>query len=191
MIGAKFFRNMGEAIDRRYLKKVGATPVPDSKINLLLVCFHQYQGKISIQTSDQVIINPGDRVGELHFSNVRITEIAAEPSERSMEWRLVGMLKEEFGLLAKACDQGLIPENVQAFYGVNVLQAGAKRMGFTMVPIPKGWNRWWLGFWESVLRLVYYSYKTTKKATLKRTMEPYEIWLSRQELIRRYLQFVK
>jgi hypothetical protein len=186
MIGKKIFRKFGEAIDRRYLKKVAATPVPGSKVNLLLICFHKYEGKNFIETADKVMINPQDPIVELHLSNIRITEIAGEASEVSLEWRLFGMMKEEFGHLADACVKKVIPDNVKAFYGVNVLPAAAKRLGFTLVPIPKGWNRWWLGFWESILRLVYYSYKTKKKASLQRTMDPYEIWLSREELIRRY-----
>jgi hypothetical protein len=186
MFGAKVFRKFGEAIDRRYLKKVAATPVPGSNLNLLLVCFHPYEGKNPIQTGDKVMIHPHDPVGELHLSNIRVTEIAGEPGENSMEWRLIGILKGEFGLLADACVKQVIPENIRAFYGVNVLPPAARRMGFTLVPIPKGWNRWWLGFWESVLRLIYYSYKTKKKFSLQRTKDPYEIWLSREELIRRY-----
>jgi hypothetical protein len=37
MIGAKLMRQLGEGIDRRYLKKVGATSIPQSLLNLLLI----------------------------------------------------------------------------------------------------------------------------------------------------------
>lgn len=186
MLGAGILRKISEKIDARYQKKVGATTIPGSQNNLLLICYHPYQGKKPVVTNDGVTINPGDPVGELHFNNKKITELAAEPSERSMEWRLIEILKAEFATLAEVCAAGLIPGNIRAFYGVNVLAAGAKRMGFTLVPIAPGWNRWWLGLWESVLRLVYYSFKTKKKASLKRTMDPYEIWISSNELIRKY-----
>lgn len=185
MAGNQLLRQLGMAIDRRYLKKVGASAVPGSSLGLLLVCYHPYQGKHGI-TLDGTTIEPGDMVGELHLSNVRITEIAAEPVGRSLEWRLMELLKEEFQRLAQACRNGNIPENIKGFYGVNVLAAGARRMGFTLIPIPKGWNRWWLGFWESMLRLIYYSFKTSKKAKLQKTMDPYEIWISRSHLIQRY-----
>lgn len=186
MLGAGLLRKIGEKIDERYQKKVGAVTIPGSDRNLLLVCYHHYQGKKPVVTEDGVTVNPGDLVGELHFNNKKITEIAAEPSERSMEWRLFEILKAEFSFLAEASASGLIPGDVKAFYGVNVLAAGAKRLGFTLVPLEPGWNRWWLGFWESVLRLVYYSFKTKKKASLKRTMDPYEIWITSGELMRRY-----
>ena len=104
----------------------------------------------------------------------------------ALQWRLIEMIKLEFRNLAAACLTGEIPETVRGFYGVNVLAAGARRLGFTMVPIPRGWQRWWLGFWESCLRLVFYSFKTKKKASLKRTMDPYEIWITREDLIARY-----
>lgn len=186
MLGSGILRKILERVDENYQKKVGAATIPGSKDNLLLICFHTYEGKKQVVTNDRVTIKPGDPVGELHFNNKRITAMAATPSDRSMEWRLFEMLKAEFAALAEACNTGLIPSNVKAFYGVNVLAAGAKRLGFTLVPIPPGWNRWWLGFWESVLRLIFYSFKTKKKASLKRTMDPYEIWISNDELIRRY-----
>lgn len=188
MLGLIFLRKIGEKIDERYQKKVGAITIPKSEIGLLMVCYHGYQGKEQVITNDGVVIEPGDPVGELHFNNKKITEIAALPSERSMEWRLFEMIKTEFGTLAEAIDSGLVPNNIKAFYGVNVLSAGAKRLGFTLIPLPPGWERWWLGFWESVLRLVYYSFKTKKKTSLKRTMDPYEIWISNNELVRRYAQ---
>lgn len=188
MLSARIFRKIGERIDEYYQKKVGAITIPGSNHDLLMICFHDYQGKKQVITKDGVTIDPGDPVGELHFNNKRITEIAALASERSMEWRLFEMLKAEFAALAEAGVGGLIPSKVKAFFGVNVLAVGAKRLGFTLVPIPPGWNRWWLGFWESVLRLIYYSFKTKKKVSLKRTMDPYEIWISSDELIRKFKQ---
>jgi hypothetical protein len=181
-------RGLGEAIDRYYLKKAAATAIPGSGLGLLLLCYHPLQSREAVAIDGQTICRPGQTVGEFHLSNIRITELAKEPSPRSLEWRLLEMLKSEFAILAEACVKEVIPPNVQGFYGVNVLVAGAKRLGFTLVPIPPGWERWWLGFWESCLRLIFYSYKTKKKAALQRTMDPYEVWISRTELIKRYYQ---
>jgi hypothetical protein len=44
-----------------------------------------------------------------------------------------------------------------------------------------------LGFWETILRKIFYSYKTKKKASFKKTKDPFEIWITREELIKRYL----
>ena len=186
MFGVEVLRKIWGKIDKWYQKKVGAVMIPGSKHNLLLICYHEYQGKKQVITNDGVIIKPGDPVGELHLNNKKITELAAGPSERSMEWRLFEILRQEFASLADLGAAGLIPVNVRAFYGVNVLAAGARRLGFTLIPVAPGWGRWWLGLWESTLRLVYYSFKTKKKASLKRTMNPYEIWISSDELIRKY-----
>ncbi len=188
MNGLPILRRLGQAIDRRYLKKVGAEPVPGSAIGLILVCYHPYEAKQPLELNDQTVIRPGEIVGEIHFSNIKITELAAEHSGRSMEWRLMELIKQEFKTLAKAGLEGKVPAAVRAFYGVNVLAAGARRLGFTMIPIAKGWNRWWLGFWESMLRLVYYSFETKKKAALKRTMDPYEVWMSRDFMIAKFMK---
>lgn len=187
-MGSRLLRKFGEFVDRRYLKKVNATTIPGSENKLLLFCYHPYQGKSSLELPDAVIINPGDPVAELHLNNIRITEIAAEPLDRPLEWRLINMLKEELISLGRACNEDLIPKDVKGFYGVNVLTVGAKRLGFTLVPIPKGFGRWWMGFWESILRVIYYSHNTKKKATVQRTMDPYEVWISRDEVVRRFLK---
>lgn len=186
MSGNNIFRKLGTAIDRRYLNKVGAIPVPGSEFRLLLICYHPYHGQKNIEIPNQVAIAPGETVCEFHLSNQRITEIAAEKSDRSMEWRLLEILKEEFKKLAENCANGTIPEEIKAFYGVNAMGTTSKRLGFTLIPLPKGWNRLWLGFWESLLRKIFYSYKKDKKTTLGRTMDPYEIWISRDVLLRKY-----
>jgi len=187
-MGTNILRKLGTAIDRLFLKKVGAISVPGSEYHLLLICFHPYYGQKTVQIPDQVTIAPGDPLCEIHLSNQRITAIAAETEGRSMEWRLFEILKAEFGKLAKACADGTIPE-IKAVYGINTMRTATKRLGFTLFPIPKGFSKLWLGFWESLLRKVFYSYKKDKKAAIKRrTMKPYEIWLSREELIRKYLK---
>jgi hypothetical protein len=184
----KLLRRIGHAIDRYYLKRAGATVIPGSEAGLLLLCYHPYHAQHELILDEQILIKPGALVGEFHLSNLRITEIAADPVGGSLEWRLLATLKTEFKTLATACVRGTIPETVQGFYGINVLAAGAKRLGFSLVPLPKGWSRWWLGFWESCLRLLFYSYQTKKKAALQRTMDPYEVWISRRQLINRYYQ---
>ncbi|HYH02545.1 MAG TPA: hypothetical protein VEC37_05555 [Bacillota bacterium] len=186
MSGFKWLRRMGEAVDRHYLKQVNAFAIPGSRLGLLLLCYHPYQGKQPLLLDDQTTITQGAIIGEFHLGNTRITEIAKESSPRPLEWRLMQMLKGELAVLAEACIKGEIAGEVQAFYGVNVLVAGARRLGFTLVPLPKGWKRWWVGFWESLLRLIYYSYQTKKKAVLQKTMDPYEVWITRDELVRRY-----
>jgi hypothetical protein len=180
-------QRLGMAIDKRYLKKAGATGIPGSKHQLLLICYHPYQGKKELNVGGTSIC-PGDTIVEFHLSNKRIAEMGREESSRSMEWRMLEILKAEFASLAEACSKNVIPMQVQGFYGVNVLTAGAKRLGFILVPIPKGWNHWWLGFWESILRKIYYSYKTKKKADLQKTKEAFEVWITREELIARYLK---
>ena len=181
------WRKIGLAIDRRYLKKAGATSVPRPEYNLLLICYHPYHGKKSLEIPNQVIITPGDPVCEIHLSNQRITEIAVE-TNRSLEWHLFEMLNTEFKKMAENCVNGTIPREIQGIYGVNTMGTATKRFGFILIPLPKGWNKLWLGFWESLLRRIFYSYKTKKKASFKRMMDPHEIWISREELIRRYLK---
>lgn len=153
------------------------------------MCFHPYHGKSQLEIPRGVIIKPGETVVEFHISNIKVTQLSSDSDGKPVEWwRLLELAKEEIVLLAKACAEGAFPEEIKGFYGVNVFPGIIKRLGFTLIPIPKGFNRWWLGFWESLLRVVYYSNNSRKKAELKKTMDPYEVWISREELVRRYYQ---
>lgn len=181
----RLLQRISEGIDRRYLKKTGATTVPGSSLELLLICYHPYQAKQAVHLNDDTTILPGDMVGEFHMANQRVIKMG-QTVERGLQWRLIELFKEEFSLLAEACVSGKIPLSVKGFYGVNVLPAGARRLGFTLVPIAPGWERWWLGFWESALRWVNYSFKSKKGPSLKKTMDPYQIWMTRQDLLRMY-----
>jgi len=180
---SSLLRKLSKLVDQRYLKKVGATPIPGSTEKLLLLCFHPYLGKKSVRVNDTLLIEQNELVGEFHLSNSRILEIAAEKSERSMEWRILEILKHEFGCLAKVCQTEQISSSIRGFYGVLVLAAGARRLGFTLIPLPKGFFSWWVSFWESMLRRINYSYQTKKKP---KKMPSYEVWISREELLRRY-----
>jgi hypothetical protein len=188
MSGTGIIRKIVAAIDRRFLANIKATSVPGSNHHLILICFHPYNGKKPVRIPPQVIIHPGDPICEIHLSNQQVIQMATEANERSMEWRIFEILKEEFGLLAKTCLDGRYPQKFMAVYGVNTMGSSVKRFGFTLIPLPKGWNKLWLGFWESLLRKIFYSYKTSKKATFKRMMDPHEIWISKEELIRKYLK---
>jgi hypothetical protein len=176
-------RRIMEKIDERYLSSVNARPVKGSNLKLLLICFHPYEG-IGAELPDKTTIKPGDQVVELHLSNKKIASYT-ESQGKTPEWQILQDLRQEFSLLAREVIEGSIPEDVKGFYGVNVLPAGARRLGFTLIPLPQGWNRIWLAWWESLIRRVYY-YNPDKKTDFGKTKNAYEIWLSRSGLIKRY-----
>lgn len=182
---ATFLRRIMEKIDERFLASAGARPIIGSNFELLLVCFHPYEGT-GANLPDGVSIQPGDSVCELHLSNKKISAYAEDPSVKSVEWQILQDLRREFTALAKEMRDGTIPQDVKGIYGVNVLPAGARRLGFTLIPLTPGWNRIWLAWWESFIRKVYYSFGSGKKADGKKTTVAYEIWMSRQMLVERY-----
>ncbi len=185
-----FFQSCGAIIDNFYIKKVGATPIPGSENKLLLLCVHPYQGAESVKLSDDIEIMRDEAVAEFHFNNGRILEIArTAATNRPIEWLLLKILKEELALLAKACREGAISEEIRGFYGVNVLSGGAKRLGFTLVPLADNWQNRLIGFWESSLRRLYYSNQNHVKTGSKKSWyhnKPCEAWLSRASLLMNY-----
>lgn len=187
MFRAKILRRLGEAVDRYYLRRAGAGPIPGSQLGLLLICYHPFHGSRAVTLSNGVVIHPGDPVVEFHLANQEVVALGNR-SGQGLQWQLLESLRGELTKLAEACRMGVVPPKVQGFYGINVMPAAARRLGFTLIPLPPGWERWWLGFWESLLRVVFYSFPAAKAPRLARTMDPQQIWLTRAELVRRYSQ---
>lgn len=183
---AKFIRNIMEKIDERFLASANARFVEGTENNLLLICFHPYEGE-GADLPDGTVVRPGDLVSELHLSNKKVASYA-EGQSKSVEWQIIQDMRKEFMLLAKEVQDGSVPQEVKGFYGVNVMPAGARRLGFTLIPLPPGWNRVWLAWWESVIRRVFYSFKPGKKPDFSKTKVAYEIWMSRGELVKKYGQ---
>lgn len=187
---AKLLRRIMEKIDERFLSSAKARTITGSNLGLLLICFHPYEGA-GAELPDGTLIKPGDPVCELHLSNKRISAYAEDPAIQSVEWQILQDLRKEFAALAQEIAEGIFPADVRGIYGVNVLPAGARRLGFTLIPLPPGWNQVWLAWWESLIRKVYYSFGSGKKANTRKTSVAYEIWMSRGELARKYGKIVE
>lgn len=175
----KFFQKIMIVIDKYYLKREQAVLIPNSQLQMLKICYHQYEGRVEREI-DGVKIAPGDMVGELHIVNSKILEIASEKSKRPIEWRLIELFRREIVALSEACVSGEIPIEVKGFFGISVLSTGIARLGFTIIPL-SGAKAFMIGFWETLLRRIYYSFKR-HRSNLPWVMPVSEVWLTRAGL---------
>lgn len=157
-------------------------PIPGATANLFRIQWRRYAGA-PIDLPDGTHVVPGDRIGEIHMNNHTIARVAAQvPS-----WQLMRLLRSDMRALARWATDPAFPADVRAFYGFTLLGSGAARLGFTLrsrrITLRTRLDRF---FMMGLLALYNPSGRARlSEGTTYRTY-PVEVWISRDELLRRY-----
>jgi MFS family permease len=142
----------------------------------------RYHGK-PVTLPDGTRVARGDPIVELHFRNDRLPKIVA----RSSTWRLARMLAEDLQALARWSSRLDRDDAPRAVFGVTVLGRAAPRLGFFVRPRPRGVYTWLEGLFMTGLLALYHPEGTGRlRRGTTYGSAPAEVWMSREELIRRY-----
>jgi MFS family permease len=174
------------------------TPIPDAPHGVLGVRLTRYRGH-PITLPDGTTIAKGDWVGELHFHNARVTELAAHSSPLT----LLHMIGEDLGALAAWVEDNTQREppgnaqppangrqpsirNIKAIFGVTILSRPAPRLGFTRRDRPHTIHAWFERFFLRGLLAIYNPQGVARLTRGKRDSYAEEVWMSSAALLRRY-----
>jgi MFS family permease len=168
-----------EAIMQRF-QPIGA--IPDAPHGLFRMRAARYHGR-PITLADGTHVARGDAIVEIHFNNRKLSEVVGSTST----WRLARMLGEDLQALAHWMSESAQNDTPRAVYGVTVLNRAAPRLGFLVRPRPQGIYTWLEGLFMTGLLALYHP-KGTQRLGQGTTygVAPAEVWMSRDELIRRY-----
>lgn len=157
--------------------------VPNSPHGVLAIHFTRHHGP-TIVLNDGVEVRKGDPVAELHFNNPPLISALGNG-----KWAVLTLLRHELHSLSLWMTQPSFPIDVRAVFGTTMLWRGAARLGFTIPPRPvTAQQRLDRLFLVGLMAL--YSSEGVARLDMGKTRSDYpqQCWLSREELLRRYLE---
>lgn len=93
-----------------------------------------------ILMQDNVTLQKGDHILELHFDNKKLYEIGSRSkSTVHLAIRLIRDVERTLPEIAEYVLEHKELHNVKALYGVSMLNRGPEQFGFTVADLPKGW----------------------------------------------------
>jgi hypothetical protein len=157
------------------------SPIPGAPHNIFALHLTQYHG-LAFPLPDGTDIRNGDRVAELHINSAIVARLGIPHA-----WRILPAAREDLRALVAYVMRSTDMDDVKAFYAVTLLAAGASRLGFTRRQRPVNLRARLDRFFLMGL-LGLYSPDGLARLTRGQTHDAYpeEIWISRDELMRRY-----
>jgi MFS family permease len=157
-------------------------PVPNAPHHLLEIRFIHYSGQ-PIDLPDGIHIDKGDPVIELHFRNQALLEV----EEQAPAWRYIQLSAQSLNALACWMQEPDFPGEAHAIYGTTLLYRGAARLGFTLRERPRNIYTYLERFFMTGLLVLYHRQGSARlQQGTTYGAYPKEVWMSRQELLRRY-----
>ncbi len=157
-------------------------PVPNAPHRLFQVAIHPYKGR-PIVLPDGTSITPGDQIMELHLVNWMVAN--AQQDRPSLA--LLKDLADDLSAIAQGFQQKRYPP-VRALYGVTILAAGARRLGFSLRPRVMNLHGRLERFFLKGLLVLYNAdgLARLERGSSRRELLPQEVWMSIETLLARY-----
>ncbi|MEK8126854.1 polysaccharide deacetylase family protein [Paenibacillus filicis] len=173
--------------ERSFVKVMQVKPV-DAANTLLQLRITEYRGKQAILLTDGEQIQQGDRIAELHLDNNLLYRLGATSSSSvHLAIQLVRRTELLMPQIIRLLQTDPAYKDVKGLYGISIIHRGTKKLGFTVLDLPKGAFSFATRLY---LRFLLYMVHPQGKERLKLKSEllvPKIIAISRKELMSRYI----
>lgn len=153
--------------------------------NLLRLTRKQYKGSNLYSQDGQLVIKPGDWVGEIHFDNTRFLRKATD--SHGLGIQTLHDMKESLSELAIFISQKHEYEEIKAFMGLTLINRGAKGLGFHIEEVPHTVSIRGIALLQRMILRVYHPRGKTR-AMKERRNQPKLLWISKEELLEKWLK---
>jgi hypothetical protein len=162
----------------------GIRPVSSHENPLLCVEHRRHSGS-SVSLADASLIVTGDCLLEIHLAPLWFTKHRGRNATVAAGvYEVLHTLACELAELARQMGQGMYTD-VRAIHGVTFLHTGARRLGFEVRDMPRGWRYELTVFYMSGLMQMSRLTKSSNPGA-RRRVDLKEIWLSRDAFVTRY-----
>lgn len=171
-----------EAVSRRVWP---VCELPTGTDSMIALHFTRHHGK-PVRLNDGTAVHSGDGLAEIHFNNHLLAETMTEGTEFAA-WSGMTMFRRDLQTIAQWMQQPDFPHRVRAVYGISLFAPACARFGMTVRSRPRGIHAWFDRLFLHGLLILYSSGGAGRLSYgSSRGMYPAEVWLSSQELIRRF-----
>jgi peptidoglycan-N-acetylglucosamine deacetylase len=133
---------------------------------------------------DGTMIHPGAQVGELHLDRTRVAHLHRTVASRHLGLVLRRELERTLQRLAQMVVEHPHCHELEAFRSTTLFWREAQRLGFEVGARDVGWHLGFLSWYQRML--LARDHPLGRRRLRGRRWEARTIWLSRQELLRRY-----
>lgn len=150
--------------------------------NLFRLSLSRYRGPDLFNDNGELLVTKGDKVGEIHFDNIRFQFIGS--NLQSIGIRALQQVRLSLPNLARHIAIHPDFKNVKIYIGITMLNKGAEGLGFNVQDYPYQ-DGFLIAFFQKILVRIYHPAGTKRKNT-NYGDKPKLVWISKEKLIEKY-----
>jgi hypothetical protein len=155
---------------------------------LLKVRVREYTGNQTITLDDGEQITKGDLVAEIHLDNRILFQLSTSAaSEMHLAIQIIRMMELFMPQINILLQNDPLWRDVKGLYGISLIHRGSRKLGFSVIDLPKGIFSFSTQLYLKLLLLVLHPQGKKRLQSKPQLLVPKIIAISKKELMSRYL----
>jgi peptidoglycan-N-acetylglucosamine deacetylase len=135
----------------------------------------------------RLLVQKGDCAAEIHFQNEFLQSQSTDTSPERLAVKLIRQFRTSLHHVALTLQYDPRYRDVKAIYGVTLMHRGAAGAGFHVEDIPNSFGKKYLQLFLRWLMVLYHPQGTKRLKTRTEALVPKLVWMSREEVLEKYL----